>query len=58
MSYDPVGLDDLVQRAWSLIAGAMSGNPRRPTANTEWMDAAHAWEHDYCMSQGTLGGES
>jgi hypothetical protein len=46
-------LDDLVQRAWSLIAGAMSGNPHKPTANSEWMDAAHAWEIDYCMGQGS-----
>ena len=47
--------NDMVERAWSLIAGAMSGNPRRPTANTEWMDAAHAWEHDYCMGHGISG---
>ena len=46
-------LDDLVQRAWSLIAGAMSGNPHKPTANSDWMDAAHAWEIDYCMGQGS-----
>lgn len=46
-------LDDLVQRAWRLIAGAMSGNPHKPTANSEWMDAAHRWEIDYCMGQGS-----
>lgn len=46
-------LDDLVQRAWSLIAGAMSGNPHKPTANSEWMDAAHRWEIDFCMGHGS-----
>ena len=46
-------LDDLVQRAWSLIAGAMSGNPHKPIANSEWMDAARRWEIDFCMGQGS-----
>jgi hypothetical protein len=47
--------NDMVERAWSLTAGAMSGNPHKPTANSEWMDAAHAWEIDYCMGAGLSG---
>ena len=46
-------LDDLVQRAWSLIAAAMSGSPRQ--FSDEWKDSAERWEVDYCMGQGASG---
>ena len=45
--------NDMVERAWSLIAAAMSGSPRQFT--DEWKDAAQRWEVDYCMGQGASG---